>query len=256
MDRFRKNCGFTLVELLAVVAVILLLLAILLPVLSVAREKGRRTVCMNNMRQLQLAFSICTVDRGGIFPSSATGISGNGVTSNDWWASTADLTVGILYPFVNSPKMYLCPSYPPLPGGVVLSRGYSLATRINSSDWASSAEMLKGPSSVKLPAHTQAFIEEYDNRSSSIGPSPGPYNGFAQNRSGYNAVDCPATWHQMGANFTYLDGHMEYKQWKGGVMRTVYCYTWFNAQEGLSFNGTPDDQADWTYITDGVNAAY
>jgi prepilin-type N-terminal cleavage/methylation domain-containing protein/prepilin-type processing-associated H-X9-DG protein len=50
--------GFTLVELLVVIAVIALLMAILLPALSKAREQGKRTVCLTHIKQLQLAWNM------------------------------------------------------------------------------------------------------------------------------------------------------------------------------------------------------
>ena len=50
------EAGFTLVELLVVIAVIALLMAILLPALTKAKEMGKRIVCMNNLKQLTLAW--------------------------------------------------------------------------------------------------------------------------------------------------------------------------------------------------------
>lgn len=55
MKRERSRCGFTLVELLATIAIIGLLIATLLPAVQGARESGRRAVCANNMRQVGLA---------------------------------------------------------------------------------------------------------------------------------------------------------------------------------------------------------
>jgi prepilin-type N-terminal cleavage/methylation domain-containing protein/prepilin-type processing-associated H-X9-DG protein len=70
MKRLNKRGGFTLIELLVVIAIIAILAAILLPVLAKAKEKGRRTVCINNLRQWGLAEIMYLNDYENTYPET------------------------------------------------------------------------------------------------------------------------------------------------------------------------------------------
>lgn len=90
MLRQRKR-GFTLVELLVVIAIIAILIAILVPAIQSAREAGRRTSCLNKMRQLGLAFQNVH-DKNRQFPPSVhivRNASGNVIM--DGWSWVVDI---------------------------------------------------------------------------------------------------------------------------------------------------------------------
>ena len=66
--RSRGYFGFTLVEMLVVLAIVAIMAALLLSALSKAKEYGRSTVCRNNMRQITLGFLMYAEDNGEVLP--------------------------------------------------------------------------------------------------------------------------------------------------------------------------------------------
>src|ERR1035438_4241358 len=61
--------AFTLIELLVVIAIIAILAALLLPALAAAREKARRTSCLNNLKQLGIGTESYCSDYSTYFPN-------------------------------------------------------------------------------------------------------------------------------------------------------------------------------------------
>jgi prepilin-type N-terminal cleavage/methylation domain-containing protein/prepilin-type processing-associated H-X9-DG protein len=84
-----KPSGFTLIELLVVISIISMLMSILLPSLSRAREAGKRVNCLSNLRQLMMAWYFYAMDNSDKLCSPGTFWNDSG--SNYWVADGFDI---------------------------------------------------------------------------------------------------------------------------------------------------------------------
>src|SRR4051812_45586898 len=80
--RNSRRIGFTLVELLTVIAIISVLAAILFPVFAQARETARQTACMSNEKQMGIAFHMCMQDYDETW--AITCVKSSGLLATPW----------------------------------------------------------------------------------------------------------------------------------------------------------------------------
>jgi prepilin-type N-terminal cleavage/methylation domain-containing protein len=109
------NKGFTLVELLVVVAIIAILMAILLPALSAARAKARSIACLSNLKELGNAINIYYLEYDGrLFGTLLRGVEYEALWSEAKWGVPKDkLWIYMIYPrHIKTPDIFKCPGDP------------------------------------------------------------------------------------------------------------------------------------------------
>ena len=113
----KQNAAFTLIELLVVIAIIAILAAMLLPALAAAKRKAQRINCVNNLKEVGLAFRVWEGDNGDQYPMAVSTANGGAqsmvVSANNAAASQGS---GFIYAFMvmsnelSTPKILLCTS--------------------------------------------------------------------------------------------------------------------------------------------------
>ncbi len=117
-NRSVASRGFTLAELLVVIGIIAVLIALLMPALTTAREEAKRVQCLSNLRQMLIAVNIYADKFKGSYPP-AYWFSSSGATTieTDWDFTTTTIganvtnTPGLLWEAVGDLPVQQCPSF-------------------------------------------------------------------------------------------------------------------------------------------------
>jgi prepilin-type N-terminal cleavage/methylation domain-containing protein len=240
--------GFTLIELLVVIAIIAILATLLLPVLSKTKLKAYGVQCMNNHRQLTLAWKMYTDDHNdmllfasGLWPYAANDpdvwISGwmnfnPGNRSN--WDINQDIVHSPLWPYCgNSAAIWKCPADRSTitVGGERLPRVRSMSMNLwvggfrgtdqglsqSADGWAAGGGnwrvYLRMADMVDPgPSRTFLFLDMRED-SIDVGNFATDMTGWPDQPELTGFYDLPGSYHHRAGGLSFADGHSEIKRW-------------------------------------------
>ncbi|MHC4544559.1 MAG: prepilin-type N-terminal cleavage/methylation domain-containing protein [Planctomycetota bacterium] len=220
--------AFTLIELLVVIAIIALLLALLMPALRLAKDQAAAIICVNNLRQLSIAWFAYTVDNDGELVNGHVPMSSSFPRGILWVEPPQDATgnytggdipglvedklrgikKGLLYPYVKTVDLYHCHGDARIDmSDQKAFRSYSVAGGANGEDWANSYKIAQTYSEIRNPGTKYIFVEEGERRRWNRGSWVMNLNRTDQ------WVDPFAVWHNDRSTLGFADSHAEKHKW-------------------------------------------
>ena len=261
-----RGCpGFTLVELLVVIATVAVLAAVLLPALAGTKPNGQAFQCLNNTRRLTLGWTMYASENSDIFMWPTKLVSGQ----IDWSASTGNTNVAfmlnsdaLIAPYVKSAALFKCPSdiyqSPANPGPRI--RSYSLDYTLGGSSASFGPTNYLGRkyfapgimSELNMPGPANIYVILDENPDSiddaAFMLDAGHYAPGSEKWRNY-----PGSFHNGSVSISFADGHSEIHQWLDSRTLQNVQYKYFSTSRSpttspINTGYNLDSSADYEWL--------
>ena len=242
--------GFTLVEVLVVIAIIALLVALLLPALANSKAESQRIACASNIKQLSLAWQLYADDHNDVLVNNH-GINETLLLRENWvnnmqdWLSSegntnlALLRNGKLSPYLgDATAVFKCPSDHSIAENGPRIRSVSMNSLVGdpgelTNKFNPQFAQFFHSADIPNPSGIYVFLDEH----------PGTINdGFFMNRwEDYIWGNLPGSNHKGAANLSFADGHIETHRWVVGETKPT-------VQQGAGGTFPVTDPTDFNWL--------
>lgn len=243
-ERNPRHCAFTLIELLVVIAIIAILAAMLLPALSSAKKKAQGTYCVNNLKELDIAWLMYASDnRDNVAVNLRLSQFGGWINGDQTVASQEVIPYYLsFYPANQPPQLgpyvsqnttiFKCPADQRQAqfGGTVNGTAWPLAsypaTRSYSMNGyvgppvgdnldSTTGKVFRKTTDIARPSDLFVILEE-----SALTINDGIFFFFGNdNPTSGGWGDCAGAYHGQAAGINFADGHAEFHHWQGAIAK-------------------------------------